>query len=943
MKPTKLLFSLLSVFVLLSCTSEEVPVIDLAGEWGFRTDSLDQGVAQAWYRQHLSGTINLPGSMAENGKGNPVSLATAWTGAVQDSTWHNHPEMAKYRQPGNIKIPFWLTPEKVYYGPAWYQKTVTIPESWKGQHITLTLERAHWETTLWVDSTRVGTANSLGTPHHYPLSKYLTPGEHILTLRVDNRLADIDVGENAHSVTDHTQTNWNGVIGAIELTASSPVVVENVRLYPDVANKTVRLEGTVRNFTGTTQSGQLIIRASHSTGEIPELTQEIVVDSASRFQLTYPMGEAPLLWDEFNPHLYLMHVEFTSEVGTHRQEITFGMRDFAIDGKHFTINGRPVFLRGTLECAIFPLTGYPPTDVAAWKRIFTIVQDHGLNHVRFHSWCPPEAAFRAADTLGVYLQVEASAWATVGDGAPIDAWLYQESEDIVAAYGNHPSFVMMTHGNEPAGDNHKAYLQELVNYMKKWDTRRLYTSGAGWPYLDSMDFYDNQEGRIQRWGDGLRSVINAQPPQTLFDYTELIQETPMPYVTHEMGQWCAYPNFREMSKYTGVLKPKNFEIFKETLAEHHLGHLADSFLLASGKLQALCYKADIEAALRTKDMAGFQLLDLHDFPGQGTALVGVLDAFWDEKGYISPEEYREFCSETVPLARLERRTFWNTDTLHVAVEVAHYGENPLSEVTPTWKLNREDGATFAQGSFSTTTIPIGNGTSLGKIAVPLAQLADAQKLTLTVQVGGHSNSWEVWTYPTQKQPIDNKEEVRVVQQLDAATEAYLTQGGTVLLNVTKGDVAADKGGDIGVGFSSIFWNTAWTKGQKPHTLGILCDPNHPALANFPTDYYSDWQWWDAMTHANAIITDDLSTELRPIVRVIDDWFENRSTALLFEARVGQGKLLVSGIDLHTDLSSRREAQQLLYSLKKYMVSRQFNPKTQLAVNDVTALFANEQD
>ena len=110
----------------------------------------------------------------------------------------------------------------------------------------------------------------------------------------------------------------------------------------------------------------------------------------------------------------------------------------------------------------------------------------------------------------------------------------------------------------------------------------------------------------------------------------------MPAVVHEMGQWCVYPNFDEVRKYTGPLKPKNFDIFHDSLAEHGMLDQWRDFLRASGKLQALCYKEEIEAALRTPGIGGFELLDLHDFPGQGTALVGVLDPFWESKGYITP-------------------------------------------------------------------------------------------------------------------------------------------------------------------------------------------------------------------------------------------------------------------------------------------------------------------
>ncbi|SDD82791.1 Glycosyl hydrolases family 2, TIM barrel domain [Pricia antarctica] len=929
------------LFLFLSCGSEKANTIDLSGQWYFQIDSLDQGVSEKWFEKDLSDTISLPGSMAENGKGDDISVNTKWTGSMwNDSAWYKSKKYEKYRQPGNIKVSFWLSPDKVYTGPAWYQKQIDIPDDWNGKAVSLHLERAHWETTLWIDGEKVGMKNTLGTPHDYDLAGYLSLGEHTVTLRIDNRIKNIDPGVDAHSVSDNTQTNWNGIVGAIELKARPLVYIENVQIYPDVAQKKVIVKGTVRNAAGKAQMTQLTLMAKTSgIGEnLESKVKEMNIDSVGKFEVEYPMGENPLLWDEFDPNLYTMQLSLQSQKGKHEKEVVFGMRDFKADGRQFSVNGRPVFLRGTLECAIFPLTGYPPTDVDEWKRILTTIQSHGLNHMRFHSWCPPQAAFQAADELGVYLQVEASAWASIGDGKPIDKFIYKEAEDIIATYGNHPSFVMMAYGNEPSGDRHKEYLAKFVDHMKAFDDRRVYTSGAGWPYLNNMDYYDNADPRIQHWAEGLKSIINAEPPQTEFDYSELIQKTPMPYVSHEMGQWCVYPNFKEMSKYTGVTIPKNFEIFKETLEENHMGHLADSLLLASGKLQTLCYKADIEAALRTKDMAGFQLLDLHDFPGQGTALIGVLDAFWEKKGYVAPEAFREFCSTTVPLARMEKRIFLNTGTFKASVEVAHFGKVPLTDVVPKWELSDTDGGIFAQGELSQTTIPIGNGIQLGAISVDLKKAEKAQKLTLTVHIGENKNSWDVWVYPSKKAPIEKAKEMRVVQKLDAGTISYLKNGGKVLLNITKGDIAPDVGGDIGVGFSSIFWNTSWTNGQKPHTLGILCDPEHPALADFPTEYHSNWQWWDAMSHSNAIILDDFIPDLKPVVRIIDDWFDNHRTALIFEAKVGKGKLLFSGVDLHTDLENRLEAQQLLYSLKRYMAGDRFDPKTTLEINDVNNLF-----
>lgn len=915
--------------------------INLAGEWRFAADSTDKGVSEQWFSKTLPETILLPGSMATNGKGDDITVKTRFTGQIVDSSFYKKPEYAKYRVAGNVKIPFWLQAVKYYVGAAWYQKEVIIPNNWKNQSIELFLERCHWETRLWIDDKEVGMLNSLGAPHVYKLSDVLTPGKHRITICVDNRTKSIDPGMNSHSISDHTQTNWNGMVGKLFLEAKPLISIKNIQVFPDIHKQIIVAKIKLENSAKKRQKAIISLTALDET-EFPAKRWDVnVAAGQDSLVVEYPMGDNVKLWSEFHPNIYTLKAEVSAKRSVDTYETTFGMREIKAIGKQLQINGKPLYLRGTLECAIFPNTGFPPTDKAEWLRIFKIARAHGLNHFRFHSWCPPEAAFAVADQMGFYLQIECSSWAnqstTIGDGKPFDKYLYEESQRMVETYGNHPSFCLMAYGNEPGGDNYKKVLSSFVSFWKKKDSRRIYTSGAGWPNLEVNDYLSDSEPRIQHWGQGLGSIINSQIPSTSFDWSSYINQFAQPMVSHEIGQWCVYPNFKEIKKYTGVVRAKNFEIFQETLKEHGMEQLADSFLLASGKLQALCYKADIEAALRTKDFGGFQLLDLHDFPGQGTALVGVLDAFWDEKGYISPKEYSRFCNSTVPLVRLNKRIYTNADTISASVEVAHYGDQPMAGVAPAWKIKNATGQTVFAGNLPETNIEMGNCIPLGNISVPLSAIHNPEKLILEVSVGNFSNSWDIWVYPAKKETIAGTEKIKVVSSLDPLTQRYLENGGSVLLTLKQGTLKPEYGGKIGIGFSSIFWNTAWTEGQTPHTLGILCTPSHKALAMFPSEYHSNWQWWDAMSHSNAIMLAPISSEINPIVRVIDDWVTNRSLALLFEVKVGKGKLLVSGIDFNQEMGKRPEAQQLLFSLKKYMASKDFNPTVSVEIGAVTKL------
>jgi hypothetical protein len=365
---------------------------------------------------------------------------------------------------------------------------------------------------------------------------------------------------------------------------------------------------------------------------------------------------------------------------------------------------------------------------------------------------------------------------------------------------------------------------------------------------------------------------------------------------------------------------------------------APAFLRASGKLQTLLYKEDIESALRTPGMGGFQLLDLHDFPGQGTALVGVLDPFWGAKGYVTADEFRRFAGETVLLARLDRRVFTTADTLEADVEVAHFGRAPLVGARPVWRLVRDDGRTVARGALPARDVPVDNGVALGRVSVKLSRVAPPRKYRLVAALEGtrFENDWDVWVYPPHVDAGVPKD-VTLATTLDETTEAKLRDGGRVVLLVPPDRVRGDALGKVALGFSSIFWNTAWTSRQAPHTLGVLVDPAHPAFAAFPTEDHSNWQWWYLVSRAGAMILDGLPQELRPTVQVIDDWFTNRRLGLVFEARVGKGRLLVTSIDLERDLDANVVARQMRHSLLRYVASDRFAPKVEVSPDAVRRL------
>lgn len=925
---------------LFSLSSFKDDVIDLDGTWHFQIDRNDEGVAAKWYNKNLSDEIKLPGSMAEFLKGDEITLKTKWTGSIYDSSFYFIPRLEKYRQPGNIHIPFWLTPAKHYVGAAWYQKEVYIPANWKGKRILLHLERAHIETRVWVNDKEVGIQNSLVAPHDYDLSPYLVTGKQRITIRIDNRIKKINVGPDSHSVTDHTQGNWNGIIGKIELESFSPVYFDDIQIYPDLKNRKARVKITVENSTQKNFRGEITISAksfnSASSDETQEIVSNVLVPKIGKqtVELELPFGKGLLTWDEFDPALYNLEVKLVSKAIKDQRTVQFGMREFKIQGNHFLINDVPVFLRGTLNNCAFPLTGYPATTVKAWEKIFKTIKSYGLNHVRFHSWCPPEAAFKAADIIGLYLQPEGPSWPNhgpkIGLGQPIDQFLYDETQRMAKEYGNYASFTMLSAGNEPAGNQVK-YLTDFVDFWKAKDNRRVYTGmsvGGSWPVVPNAEYQSR---------GGVRGLAWNKMPETASDFSTGIAPFKVPFVAHEIGQYCVFPNFEEIKKYTGVYKAKNFEMFREDLEDHHMGDQSNHFLNASGKLQVLCYKNEIEKILRTPDYGGFQMLGLQDFPGQGTALVGVLDAFYEEKGYVTAKEYSRFCNSTVPLAKIAKFVYNNNEEFKAEIILFHSGKTPLNNAVLSWTIKTEKGTALASGSFDPKTYENGNGIFVGNLKFDLSTIQEASKLNLEVKINNTDfvNDWNFWVYPLTNNKITS--DIYYTTVFDDKAKEVLNKGGKVFLNAA-GKVV--KGKEVAMHFLPVFWNTSWFKMRPPHVTGMLIQDKSPAFLNFPTSFHSDLQWWDIQNRSQVMNLEDFPTDFRPLIQPIDTWFMNRRLALVFEAKVGKGKIIVSSADLGPDVQNKPASKQLFYSLQKYMNSDQFNPNNKLSFDVIKDVFVS---
>ena len=759
--------------------AQEKNEMDLSGEWAFQTDVMDfrRGSLDVRYCHRLQESIVLPG--------------------ITDDYKIGY--KSPYRHLDR------LTRVYEYMGPAWYQREIEIPAAWKGKRIFLYFERTHWLSSVYVGKEEVSKIDYISIPHNHELTQWLHPGKkELITFCIDNRYQyDTHKWDHAHS--EFTQINWNGVLGEIKLVAVDPVYVDDMQVYPDIKNKSIKVKMTVRNCTEHTASGKI---SFHVSGKDYRLQKEVpvtVTDSITYIEEEMFLSKDIHLWNEFHPNLYTLDCKLTSSVEgqsyAHEKSTTFGMRE-----------------------------------------------------------------------------VEAG-------------------ED--------------RNGNEITGDF--SFIEELTATARQLDNRRLYSGSTARTRVKSDQFYITHQTT-----KGHMAIYEGRPYTNWDKNKEL--GVGLPIISHESGQRCIYPNFEEIKNFTGPVQARNFEIFRELLDKNHMLDQAHDFFRASGALTAIEYKDVIEAQLRTYLKGGFQLLSLNDFTGQGYAPVGILDPFWNTKGLITPEKWREFCAPTVALLRFDKRALYNDEVFEGKAEIYNYGPTLLKNAKINWSITDSNGKTLKSGKLKTQTVGKNGVFPLGSFSYALNNITEPQKLTVHLSVAHVKNSWDIWVYPRHSNLMQSTSEVLYTTVFDEKAKQHLADGKKVVLCPKPSKVKGRKSV-----FHNHFWNPIMFK-WPPMTIGCLIHDDQPIFEHFITSYHTDWQWWDILENAKVIEMKDAPAALRPFIQVIDHYDNNEKLGIGFEAKVKKGSLLVLAVDTQKNINERPATQQLLESIDRYVKSDKFAPQ-----------------
>lgn len=806
-----------------------------------------------------------------------------------------------------------LTPKYQYVGKAVYSKKITVTPEMLGKDYELFMERVLWKSTAYLDGQKLGDFDSFATPHIYRIPKeLLTVGEHTLTVEIDNSRI-YKITDKGHAYGDAMQTRWNGMVGEIAL--RTVPVWNSIKIDAPYPAKSLKI-----SFKSAKACEQYGVQLSQGDNTIVKVNVQPKKNNDGSYSIDIPLeAEKINAWDEFNPTLYQLKVTDGEEVVYEKQ---IGFRTFTREGNRLFINGNPLFIRGNLDNCHFPLTGYPAMDKEAWVRIMKISKDNGLNMIRFHSWCPPQAAFDAADEVGIYLAPEAGIWIDgwmngrgfpdvkgLGKGnAEVDAFVQNELARILDCYSQSPSMMAICIGNELGSSDFGILGQWMAKCKQNYPWVLVSASTAR--QITSADDYI-----VTHAYPGLGMIRERQHPFTTWDYEDSFRKTKVPTISHEIGQWPVYPDWDEINKYTGLLRPWNLEILRDHSKENGVYRFNKRFFTSSLKTNRLMYKDEIESFMRTPSCVGLHLLGIQDYSGQGEALIGWLDSFYDEKpGLEDQPQVSQFFAPVVGLARFPKYTWEVGEEFNVTFQIRNNGNKVIPAGTEyVWTF---DGAPHIKGKLVLDK-PIQIG-ELATVAADLKIVFDEKcaNKQLTLKFAG--NEWDVWVYPKYEQVKTPSSIVYTDVYEDAV--AALKEGKKVLFNAYA---AGNKNSTFKSSFRPVYWSTTWFPGQSNTTLGLWVNNQHPALKQFPTEDWQSWQWHHLVNSGKNFIIKDLGDKFEPIVMPIDDFHLNRFGAAIFEVAMGKGRLLVCGYDLS---QNRPEAKQLLKSLADYAASSSFKPQ-----------------
>lgn len=838
-----------------------------------------------------------------------------------------------------------------FTGRFWYKKTVRVPAEWLGKRVFLCVGGVHRTARTWVNDQYLGEHIGYLLAFEYDITRQVTPGqEAVIAIEVDStHRPEIDPLHGECDIVDYmgagygkqakesgdlnageTDVTWGGIWGHVKLEARSEAWLAGLFVHPQLSPTGVKVraqaEGDLAQAGADGARLEILDREGQLVATCRYELSKVLTGRGLTVEVPIPDGKP---WSFRAPYLYTATLSLLK--GGKPIDLVstrFGLREIKVEGPHFLLNGKIIFLNGYGDDSIYPETMAFPSDKEDYLKRLRLVKSYGFNYVRHHSHMLPPEYYDACDEVGMLVSAEYPI--AYGNRATTDAANANHRtimRGAIRRHRNHPSIFNWCMGNEGGGDTLR---KDFLQIVREEDPTRLFIDTDGlWPgslpngeNRDSLDFFVIQFD--------LMNTPLDNPRMFWFDGVPA-----KPVVSHETGNFCTFPRFDQIPFFQSSLKPFWLTWGRDNYEKLGLLDQAVRFSYNSERLYALLHKINLEALRKNPRMSGYHWWLFQDF---WTTSNGLVDSHYRQKA-VWPDEVKQYNNDIVLLEDGLELSYRSGQTLETRLLVSNFGEAGLAGETLTWRLHSGNVA-LSQGTLRDLRAAQADLTTLGSVSASLPQVSQPERIFLEVEMSAArrriQNHWTSWVYP----PRQEKSAVSVplyassslLEELAPFGAAPVPAGSNlpahavyvapsarsnlldavergaclVLLSPRKGFVTE------GTRFKQPWWHAQPAHGLDEGTVVY----DHPITRGLAPEGWLDAGFYRLIEGAMGIRIEDLPEKPNVLVRSIIEPRAPRNKALLCEARAGNGSLLVSAFN-HRKARGFPENDWLLTRLLSY--------------------------
>lgn len=838
-----------------------------------------------------------------------------------------NPQYTLQRYPQTCYVPDMCLPNVSGYLA--YRRSFTVDSLCGVQEIRLFVGGAQNTVSAWINGHYLGKHEGYSASFFFTVPKEaLVEGENRITLAVSNIRLKGYKGRPVFGCTSRAANECTGgVYGDVELRLYQGDLRDFfLTVDEDLSHFTVHIEGN------TTAPTTVVLKDGDKTvlsGEIPAKENAVKLPT-----------EGLSFWSPACPFRYTVEVSCEGQTLSRK----CGIRRLTADGTRLRLNGDFFFARGICEHGYYPMTAHPPRDKQYFRRVVRTLKKLGFNFVRFHTTIPVEEYMEAADELGILLEPETPNNTT-----------YEEWVEIVRACRRHTSAVMFSSGNEMVIDeDYIAHLRKCAD-MVHAECDALFSPMSamrGVEYMSSAytdaavkEPFEHDPARLATLREfcdvfngyslGYASYFSAQGDAEQMDYRQSVYQKP--FLSHEIcihGTYCDL-SLKDRYRGTRIGDTELYSSVERHLEEKGLLDRSPLYYQVSCAWQQLLRKQCFENVRAAKTMAGYDFLgDIDHHWHTFGYCVGMMNEFYELKPGETVENVRRYNSDAVLLAKLPKNVnFVAGETVDIPIKVSNYGKS-MTKGTLSVRLSDND-RVYLRREIRVGAVPSGEITELYNLHFTTPKCDKPLNIKLHVSLYGDetdaANVWDLYVFPKVSTTLPTKK-----AQKERNTVITSQMGGEELMR------ALDEGKSVvllgGGPFATlpIYFQISCAGRTEGH-LGVILN-DKPLLADFPHDGFGGFQCRTMIEEGDVVAVDLPNAPFDPIVEVVPSYKNARREAMVFEYKVGNGKLFVCTLGLNESDPAGRYLKARILS---YVMSDAFAPGDELTMEQLGTLLSSK--